>query len=198
MREGKAKVLSEQEFTRLLRVISVEQHAERNTAIIMMSFGLGLRVGEISTLIVGDVLNQNNAIRDHFQIRRANSKTNQNREVFLSNPKIQRALRTYLDWRRDHDPVAITQTSPLFRSQKGGAFTPNSLQQMMKRIFRRAGLPESVSSHSGRRSFATKLITGGIDIKSVSVLMGHRNISQTSEYCQSNPDVLRSAVVRAI
>lgn len=198
MREGKAKVLTDTELSRLLKIISVDNHAERNTAIVMMSFGLGLRIGEIATLEIQDVLNEDNSIKDHFQIKRANSKTNQNREVFLSNQKVRRALRAYIDYRCDHDRVAMVPSSPLFRSQKGGAFTPNTMQQLMKRLFRRAGLPETTSSHSGRRSFATKLISHGTDIKSVSVLMGHKSISQTAAYCTSNPDTLRLAASRAV
>jgi len=197
MREGKAKVLSDGEFRHLLRVIGLGKHALRNTAIVYMSFGLGLRVGEISSLLVGDVMDETGRIRDQFQIRRVNSKTNQNREVFLSNGKVRRALRDYLE-HRQNERVVVSPTSPLFRSQKGGSFTANSLQQMLKSQFRRAGLPESVSSHSGRRSFATKLITSGIDLVSVSKVMGHANVGQTAAYCATSPDVLRSITARAI
>jgi integrase/recombinase XerD len=64
-------------------------------------------------------------------------------------------------------------------------------------MFKKAGLPATVSSHSGRRGFATKLITNGIDIKSVSVLMGHSNISQTAQYVETNPDLLKKVVAGA-
>lgn len=198
MREGKAKVLSKSEFTQLLHIVAAGPHAERNIAIIMMGFGLGLRVGEIATLQIEDVLNEDNSLRDHFQIKRINSKTNQNRDVYLSNPKVRRALRAYIDYRRNNDPVVMVPTSPLFRSQKGSGFTPNSMQQLLKRLYRRAGLPDTVKSHSARRSFATKLLANGVDIKSVSLLMGHANITQTADYVESNPHVLRAAVIHAI
>lgn len=197
MREGKAAVLSEQELSRLFKIIKTERHAVRNLAIISMSFGLGLRIGEIATLRVSDVLDERGDLRDHFQIKKINSKTNKNREVFLTNPRVRRSLEKYLQQRRDLEGVAFNTSSHLFKSQKGASFTPNTLQQLVKRLFRRAGLPESASSHSGRRGFATSLISAGVDLKSVSVLMGHSNVNQTAQYAQENPDVLKNVAATA-
>jgi len=198
MREGKAKVLSPDEFNRLMRVVAVEMYPQRNSAIMMLSFGLGLRVGEISSLIVSDVVADDGTMRDHFQIKKRNSKTRQNREVFLSNTKVRKSLMSYLDHRRERDGVAFNVNAPLFKTQKGMMFTGNSLQQTMKRLFRKAGLAEQVSSHSGRRGFATKLISSGVDIKSVSVLMGHSNISQTASYAETNPVMLQQVAAQVL
>lgn len=198
MREGKAKVLSSEEFARLMRVVAVEMYPLRNSAVMMLSFGLGLRVGEIASLRIIDVMADDGTIREHFQIKKRNSKTRQNREVFLSNAKVRKSLMVYLDHRRDGDGVAFNMNAPLFKSQKGLPFTGNSLQQVMKRLFRKAGLPEQVSSHSGRRGFATKLISSGVDIKSVSVLMGHSNISQTASYAETNPVMLQQVAAQVL
>ncbi|MBF0093884.1 MAG: site-specific integrase, partial [Alphaproteobacteria bacterium] len=172
-------------------------HAVRNTAILMMTFGLGLRIGEVASLRVGDVLGNDGELREVFNITKARSKTNQNREVYLTNPKVRRAVMAYLDERRRQGDT-LSPGSHLFQSQKGGGFTANSLQQTVKRLFRKAGLPDSVKSHSGRRGFATKLIASGVDIKSVSVLMGHANISQTAQYAEANPHTLRQVAAGAI
>lgn len=198
MREGKAKVLTDSEINRLFKIISVERHSNRNHAIFMMSLALGLRVGEIASLRVDDVLGSDDELRDHFQIKKANSKTNRNREVYLTNNRVRKSLSRYLEERKHKEGVAFHPNSYLFRSQKGNGFTGNSLQMMMKRMFKKAGLPDTVSSHSGRRGFATKLISQqGIDIKSVSVLMGHSNISQTAQYVETNPDLLKKVVAGA-
>ncbi|NVJ93214.1 MAG: site-specific integrase [Methylocystaceae bacterium] len=197
MREGKAAVLTEQQLTRLFKILKTERHAIRNLAICYMSFGLGLRVGEIATLRVHDVLDTSGELRDHFQITRANSKTNTNREVFLTNPRVRRSVSRYIEQRQSEEGVAFNTNSFLFRSQKASAFTPNTMQQMIKRLFRRAGLPESASSHSGRRGFATSLIARGIDLKSVSVLMGHATVNQTAAYAESNPHVLKNVAATA-
>lgn len=198
MIEGKARVLTDAEFNRLIRITAAERHGRRNTAILMMSFGLGLRVAELAALTVNDVMNDDGSIKDHFQIMRVNSKNRRNREVFLTNSKVRKSLKAYLDDRRANDAVVMVAGSPLFRSQKGSGFTGHSLQMAMKMMFRRAGLPETVSSHSGRRSFATKLISSGVDIKTVQTMMGHANISQTAVYCQSNPDTMKAVAARIL
>lgn len=198
VREGKAKVLTTEEFNRLMRVVQVEMYPERNLAIMYMSFGLGLRVSEIASLQVEDVLENDDTLRDQFQIKIKNSKTRKNREVFLVNKKVRKALSLYLSCRRAHEGRTFNRHAPLFKTQKGVAFTGNSLQQCMKRLFRKAGLPDSVSSHSGRRGYCTRLINNGADIKAVSLLMGHSSIGQTAEYVQTNPDKLRTISAQAI
>jgi integrase/recombinase XerD len=79
---------------------------------------------------------------------------------------------------------------PLFVSQKGGAFTPNTIQQLLHRLHARAGIIGG-RSHSGRRWFATELISKGVDIKVVSVLMGHSSVAMTAQYAEDNPQRLR-------
>ena len=198
MREGKAKVLTDQEFTRLMKIAGAEMYSERNIAILMLSFGTGLRVGEIASLNVDDVMADDGTVRDHFQIKRANSKTRTNRDVYLTNHKVCRALSSYLEFRREQDGDLFSYEAPLFKTQKGLRFTGNTMQQMLKRLFVKAGLPTSVSSHSGRRGFATRLISSGIDLKSVQVLMGHSSIGQTGQYVDTNPHVLRQVAAKAI
>lgn len=198
MREGKAKVLTDQEFTRLMKIAGAEMYAERNVGIIMLSFGTGLRVGEVASLNIDDVMAADGELRDHFQIKRANSKTRTNREVFLTNHKVRRSLITYLEFRREQDGDVFSYEAPLFRTQKGLRFTGNTMQQMLKRLFVKAGLPSSVSSHSGRRGFATRLISSGVDLKSVQVLMGHSSVGQTGQYVDTNPDILRLVAAKAI
>jgi integrase/recombinase XerD len=77
------------------------------------------------------------------------------------------ALPAYLDFRRQDRRCVVAPVSPLFLSNKGNRFTPNSLQQMFKRLYIRAGL-EGASSYSERRTFATRLSGKGIDIQAVS------------------------------
>jgi integrase/recombinase XerD len=65
------------------------------------------------------------------------------------------------------------------------------LQQVFKRLYRQAGI-DGASSHSGRRTFATRLIEKGIDIKAVSRLMGHGTVAMTAEYVEDNPARLKN------
>lgn len=195
-REGKARVLSGDEFKRLLKVTVADRHAVRNTALLYVSFGLGLRVKEIAGLSVADVADATGALRAEVNLRRRTTKGEKPRRAYLSHPKVRAALAAYLD-ERCRGPAVMAPCSPLFVSNKGNRFTPNSLQQVYKRLYVNAGI-RGASSHSGRRTFATRLIERGVDIKAVSTLMGHADISMTARYVEDNPERLRSIAAQAL
>ena len=179
MREGQAKVLSSDELKRVYTIAGSGRMGKRDTVLLDFSFRLGLRVKEMASLMIGDVLDGNDRIRDNFHLTADKSKGDKGRTIYLTNNKLRKNLHTYLD-SRDGD-----LNRHLFRSQKT-AFTPNSLQQVFKRLYRSAGV-KGAKSHSGRRTFATTLIEKGFDIKSVSVLMGHSSIQTTARYISENP-----------
>lgn len=79
--------------------------------------------------------------------------------------------------------------SPLFLSQKGGAFSPNTMQRLIANLYKKGDV--RASSHSGRRSFATRLIENGTDIYAVMELMGHSSIQTTQTYFATNPERLK-------
>lgn len=190
-REGKAKVLSQAEFKRVIAIVrDNRQHSKRNIAMLYISFGLGLRVKEISSLKINDILNENGSLKEEVSIRKDMTKGNNQRFVYLTNKKIVLAIQDYLEERKKLDGITFNLEAPLFRSQKGSFFTPNSLQQVFHRIYRNCGL-EGCSSHSGRRTFATRMIENGTDIKAVSNLMGHKSINMTARYVEDNPQRLK-------
>ena len=67
------------------------------------------------------------------------------------------------------------------------------MQQLLHKIHERAGIIGG-RSHSGRRHFATSLVNRGIDLKAISVLMGHSSVVMTSAYVEDNPHRLRRIV----
>nr|WP_242604784.1 site-specific integrase [Legionella busanensis] len=81
----------------------------------------------------------------------------------------------------------------LFQTQRRSRFTPHTLQKWFKVIYDKAGII-SASSHSGRRTFITKLIEQGVDIKAVSRLTGHSSIVTTAIYVDDNPNRLKKIV----
>ncbi len=82
---------------------------------------------------------------------------------------------------------------PLIASQRNGRFFSNvSLSMVIKEIYELAGI--RTSSHSGRRTFATRLNEKGVGMKTIQRLMGHKNIATTALYCEVSDAVLRSAV----
>ena len=183
-REGKAKVLTPEEFKRLLLIASDGQFPERNQAIIYCSFGLGLRVKEISSLKISDVADENLKLLAVINLKRSMTKGEKQRHAYLKNKKVCSALQSYLD-----SLEAPATSSPLFQTQKKSRFTPDVLQKWFKKQYDKAGIV-GASSHSGRRTFITRLVEKGIEITAVSRLAGHSNIGTTAIYVDDNPDRL--------
>lgn len=82
---------------------------------------------------------------------------------------------------------------PLIRSQKGKAFSANSLCQLFLRIYADADI-EGASSHSGRRTFITNLAHKGVSAKVLMTLAGHSDLSTTQRYIDVNDKMLLEAV----
>jgi integrase/recombinase XerD len=186
-REGKAKVLNESEFKRLLKVVGSGSHAQRNIALLYTSFGLGLRAKEMASLNLHHVLSKTNgSLFEEINLTGNMTKGEKQRHIYLTNQKVRKALLDYIEERKQQDGNIFNLHAPLFRSQKGGKFSPNALQRLFNQLYKQAGIV-GASSHSGRRTFATRLIERGVDIKAVSRLMGHSSISMTAQYVEDNP-----------
>jgi integrase/recombinase XerD len=159
-------------------------HLLRDQALVLTSHFLGLRAKELAGLKVQDVF-QNGVLVDTVRLLRSITKGSKYREAYLVNKDTRLALLTYLQSRPD-----LLPDDPLFLSQKGGHFSANSMQRLLAIIYSKAGI--KASSHSGRRSFATRLIQGGADIYSVMELMGHTHIGTTQIYFFTSPERLKS------
>lgn len=188
--EKKAPVLTENQFRQVVATVRTHDQANRNVALLYFSTALGLRAKEMSQLLVRDVLNPDGKVKDEVLLTRAATKGRKQRLVYLTNKDVRKSLAAYLQDRRQEEEVALHPHSPLFKSRKGGGFSPNTMQMLFKRMYRWAGL-DHASSHSGRRTFATSLIERGVDIKAVSSLMGHSSVAMTARYVQDNPIRLR-------
>jgi integrase/recombinase XerD len=189
-KEGKARVLNENEFKRLLVMAKDSPFALRNVAIIYCSYGLGLRAKEISALTFKDIVDHEYQVLDEVNLKRAMTKGEKQRHVYITNKKIVGIFQDYVDYMRDKEKEAFNLKAPLFKTQRGSRFHPDVLQKWFRKLYDKAGLV-GASSHSGRRTFITRLIEQGADIKAVSRLAGHANIAITSEYVEDNPDRLK-------
>lgn len=184
-REGKAKVLSEAEFKLLLLVAKVGKMGTRNLALVYCSFGLGLRAKEIASLTIADVANSNYQLLDELILKRSMTKGEKQRHAYLTHKKIREVLQAHLNELK-HMP----RNKALFQTQRQSRFTANTLQKWFKSLYDKAGI-HGASSHSGRRTFITRLIEQGADIKAVSRLAGHANIVTTAIYVEDNPERLK-------
>ena len=184
--ERRAAVLDEALIKRLLVIARNGKHGLRNEVMIYLSFGLGLRAKEMAALKVRDVTMPSGELRDELVLGRRATKGGKARLVYLSHPSVRKSLLKYLADRREREGLLFNMESALLKSQKGGSFTPNTLQQLFARLYDAAGV-QGASSHSGRRTFATSLIERGVDIKAVSTLMGHASVAMTARYVENNP-----------
>lgn len=191
-REGKAKVLSEAEFKLLLLVAKEGKFGARNLAIIYCSFGLGLRAKEIASLTIGDVTSSNYQLLDELSLTRSMTKGEKQRHAYLTHKKIRDVLQVHLN-----DIKTMPRDKALFQTQRKSRFTANTLQKWFRSLYDKAGI-HGASSHSGRRTFITRLIEQGADIKAVSRLAGHANIVTTAIYVEDNPERLKRLTNLAI
>ena len=180
-----ARTFNEAELKLVMAHCATRRHAARDRAIVMVSFHLGLRAKEIAALTVGDVRGDDGQIRDQFTLDKAQTKGGVTRTVYL-NQKLRRELRSFV-------PKTAKATDPLFASQKGGHFSANTMCQLFIDIYAQCGLA-GASSHSGRRSFITRLANKGINVRLLAALAGHSSIQVTQRYIDVNPDQLSAAV----
>ena len=194
---GKARVPTDGELKRLFSATKAGQHARRNAAMMSVSYRLGFRAKEIASLRVVDVLDDRGKLREECGLTSSMTKGGKPRVAYLTNQSVRQSLKEYLDERRAQEGMLFNLMSPLFKSQKGGSFSPNTIQQLLRRLHDRAGIIGG-RSHSGRRWFATELISKGIDIKAVSTLMGHSTVAMTARYAEDNPQRLRRIVAEML
>lgn len=183
-----AKVPSDTEMKRLLAVIDAGRHGPRNRCAVMMSYLAGLRVGEIAQLTIADVFTTDGEVRDQIVLKAAYTKSNETRTIFVS-----KRLHNELERYKQSFPAMPASDKPFFMTQKRSPFSANTLCQLFGDLYRRAGI-DGASSHSGRRSFITKLAHAGISSKVIMELAGHRSLSVTQRYIDVNDEMMKAAV----
>ncbi|MEM1285190.1 MAG: tyrosine-type recombinase/integrase [Pseudomonadota bacterium] len=182
-----AQTLNEAQLRRVLHYCRTRRHPARDEAIIMVSFYAGLRAKEIAGLRVHDVFDERGGVREAFVLRGEQAKGGKARTVYLSQ-RLRRALSSY-----GQTIKLDTPQDPLFGSQKGGHFSSNTMCQLFLDMYRACGLKDA-SSHSGRRTYITRLANRGVGVRLLAELAGHRHISTTQRYIDVNADQLRNAV----
>ena len=184
---AQAKTLTPAELDQVLDYIATRKFSLRNRVMLLTGFWSGMRVGEIASLSVGDVMNKDGAVKAEVRLTADQTKGRQPRTVFLPQ-KLRDELQAYLALRQP----AIAE-HPLFVTAGRRAFTANVMTQHFYWLFQRAGI-SGASSHTMRRSFITNLATKGIGVRVLASLAGHRSIAVTQKYIDVNDDMKRNAV----
>lgn len=149
----------------------------RDRSIIELLFSSGLRVSEL----VGLDSDHINLGRREFMVR---GKGQKDRPIFIS-PEAAEWISAYLAKRQDNSKPLFIRYSGSKKVDQSGNFarlTARSVQRMVARYAKLAGITKHVSPHTLRHSFATDLLMNGADLRSVQAMLGHSNIATTQIY----------------
>jgi len=160
----------------------------RDWAILLLLYGAGLRISE--------ALGLTGAVLPLERVLRVTGKRNKTRIVPLLAP-VADAINAYVAL----CPYPATNDQPLFRGSRGGPLNPAIIRRSVRAARTRLGLGERTTPHALRHSFATHLLAGGADLRSLQELLGHASLSSTQIYTSVDAayllDVYRNAHPRA-
>lgn len=145
--------------------------AKRDVALYMILYGCGLRIAEALSLNVEDFPLRG----ETFTIT---GKGNKQRIIPIL-PAVRKAVSSYLKTRPNSNGK-----SPLFIGSRGDRINPGVVQRNVRAIRRYLNLPDTVTPHALRHSFATHLLQGGGDLRTVQELLGHASLSATQRYTE--------------
>jgi site-specific recombinase XerD len=206
------RVLEVDQIERLLEVIDADEVAAtgprrrdpalgialavRDRAIVEVAYAAGLRISELAAAALSSIDLRRGEIR-------VLGKGRKERIGLLGRPAIA-ALEAYLELarpeleaRRKPGSAPARDSDTIFLNHEGAPIGVRGLRYRIDRLCRRAGLPEGVSPHTLRHSFATHLLDGGADLRVVQELLGHESLATTQVYTHVSAARLRAAYTSA-
>ena len=186
------KIMSNDDVERLLTTCDDTNEGIRDLAILEFMYATGARISEVSSLNLTDI---------DFSMAQVLlfGKGSKDRLVPIY-PKALNAIKDYLQLVR---PALLSESgtsedsNAMFLSIRGNRMTSDALRTMFNQRVVIAGLDSSLTPHSMRHTFATQLLNGGADLRSVQELLGHTSLSTTQIYTHLSVDRLKQATKQA-
>lgn len=184
------KALSQEQMSQFLSANEEREDwiSYRDRALFMLLYGAGLRISEALNLDHGHITGQDTLV--------IKGKGNKERLVPLL-PAVHNALETYLEAR----PGIVKKDTPLFVGVQGKRLNISVAEKVVRDLRRALNLPETVTPHALRHSFATHLLEGEGDLRTIQELLGHASLSTTQRYTHANKqhlkDIYKAAHPRA-
>jgi integrase/recombinase XerC len=183
------RVLGPGEIATLLERIPASGPLEvRDRALFELAYACGLRAEEIVNLDLDSTEFESETLR-------VTGKGSKTRIVPMGEPA-QHALERYLQKARPALAADRSQAA-LFLSRRGRRLSPSDVRRRLERWVRQAAVAGHVSPHTLRHSFATHLLEGGADLRSIQELLGHASLSTTQVYTRVEPQRLRREYARS-
>lgn len=158
--------------------------AARDAAVLTLLYGAGLRISEALSLTGAD-----SPAPEQLRVRGKGGKV----RIVPLLPIVRQAIDAYVET----CPYEPSETDALFRGVKGGPLNARIVQGLVKTLRGALGLPDTATPHALRHAFATHLLAGGADLRSIQTLLGHASLSTTQVYTAVDPARLRKAHQRA-
>jgi integrase/recombinase XerC len=141
----------------------------RDLALLTLIYGCGLRITESLAVTKSDLKSE--------EFLSVTGKGNKDRLVPIL-PIVKERISDYLE----SCPYGMSDSDVIFRGSRGGPYHPTLFQQLIRKIRKYLQLPDSVTPHAFRHSFATHLLESGGDLRSIQELLGHSSLSTTQRY----------------
>ena len=179
--------LSYNEITQILESIDLStKEGMRNRAMIEVLYASGLRVSELISLTLQNVDME-------IDFLRVVGKGNKERLVPLGSDA-KKYIQIYKEHVRIHIPIQKKYQQYLFLNRRGGKLTRVMIFLIIKELAKKNSPHKTISPHTFRHSFATHLIEGGADLRSVQEMLGHESITTTEIYTHIDKEYLREIV----
>ena len=181
------EVLTLEEVDRLQQAIDLSKwEGQRNKAIIEVLYSCGLRVSELVTLKLSDLYLDE-------QFLRVTGKGQKTRLVPISPVAIKQLQLWFVD--RNAMSLKPGEEDYVFLNRRGAHLTRTMILIMIKRLGQEAGIAKTISPHTLRHSFATSLLEGGADLRSIQAMLGHESIGTTEIYTHISTTTLREEIL---